>query len=202
MSYLKPSAREQPKESKPAAAQYPMGYAQSETLVSLVPAPKPISTQSFDHNTHVQQKKTCEVLREEDPELFSEKAVIVKSVANERQYKQEQQFKSQSSVESLCDVMEKTNTVMKCQFIRPGFNASNTVLMCTSDMLREAIKTEADDFNLKKVRLNLSSDKGLMTPEHGTMFLSIMQTKSGNHTFYSLDYHVAEHKDDKLFSQY
>ena len=61
MSYLKPSAREQPKESK-SAAQYPMGYAKSETLVSLVPAPMPISTQSFDHNTHVQQKKTCEAL--------------------------------------------------------------------------------------------------------------------------------------------
>lgn len=204
MSYLRQSEA-QPKKiepTKPAAAKYPLGYTESQTMVQLSPAPKPISTQDFDHNQHLEQKQVCEQLKQEDLDLFAEKNVIMKVVGNERQYKQRQQFSSKSSVESLCDVLEKTNTVMKCQFVRPGFNASNTVLMCTPAMLRQAIKEESDEFSLKKLRINLASDSGV-SPENGTMFLSMIQNpKTGNHSFYSLDYHVGEVKDDKLFSIY
>ena len=123
-------------------------------------------------------------------------------VSNERQYKQRQQFSSKSSVESLCEIMDKHNTVLKCNFIRPGFNASNTCLMCTSDMLRKAMKEEADNFNLKKLKIQLSTDDAL-SPANGSMYLSLSQNPtSGKHTFYSLDYHVSEAKDAKLFSQH
>ena len=53
--------------------------------------------------------------------------------------------------------------------------------------------------NLKKVKLTLESDSNL-TPQNGVMFLSIIQNQSGNHMIYSLDYHVAEEHDNKLFA--
>ena len=97
------------------------------------------------------------------------------------QYKQRQQFSSPSSVESLCNLLEKHNLVLKCNFIRPGFSASNSVLMCTPEDLRKALQQEADDFNLKKIKLNLQSDSNL-SPENGTMFLSFIKSqKSGKH---------------------
>ena len=65
----------------------------------------------------------------------------MKMVANERQYKQRQQFDSKVSVESLCDVLEKNGLVLKCTFVRPGFSASNTCL-ASPEHLREAMKSE------------------------------------------------------------
>ena len=203
MSYLRETTTTNNlSKTETSSSAYPLGYTESETMVQLEPAPRPISTQNFDHNAHMEQKQICNQLKQEDPHLFNTKSVIMKGVSNERQYKQRQQYSSQSSVESLCDVMDKNNTVLKCNFIRPGFNASNTCLMCTPEMLRKALKEESDEFNLKKIKLNLSSDNAL-TPENGTMYLSLSQNmKSGKHTFYSLDYHVLESKDDKLFSQH
>ena len=204
MSYLRETPKTNKSTSKTEASDhaYPLGYTESETMVQLEPSPRPISTQLFDHNAHLQQKEICNQLQSEDPELFKSRNVIVKGVSNERQYKQRQQFSSKSSVESLCDIMEQHNTVLKCNFIRPGFNASNTCLMCTPEMLRNAIKEEADAFNLKKLKIQLSTDDAL-SPANGSMYLSLSQNMtSGKHTFYSLDYHVTEAKDAKLFSQY
>jgi hypothetical protein len=203
MSYLRETTTtnnlSKPETSSPA---YPLGYSESETMVQLEPSPRPISTQQFDHNAHLEQKEICNQLKKEDPELFNSRNVIMKGVSNERQYKQRQQFSSKSSVESLCEIMDKHNTVLKCNFIRPGFNASNTCLMCTPDMLRKAMKEEADNFNLKKLKIQLSTDDAL-SPANGSMYLSLSQNPtSGKHTFYSLDYHVSESKDAKLFSQH
>ena len=201
MSYLKQSTSTN-LTKKATASSYPLGYQESNTMVHMEPSPRPIATQHFDHNEHLKQKTICDNLKEEDVELFSSKNVIVKEVGNERQYKQQQQYASRSSVESLCGVMDEHNTVLKCNFIRPGFNASNTCFMCTSDMLRSAMKTEANEFNLKKLKINLSSDSSI-SPANGTMFLSLKQNlKTGKHMFYSLDYHIAESKDKKLFSQH
>ncbi len=202
MSYLKQEKQTKQLNKESTESNFPLGYTTSETMVHLEPSPKPIATQNFDHNVHLQQKDICEKLKGEDPHLFSNKSVIVRVVGNERQYKQQQQYASRSSVESLCNIMEEHNTVLRCNFIRPGFNASNTCLMCTSDMLRKVMKEEANEHNLKKLRINLSSDTSL-NPQNGTMFLSLSQNmQTGNHVFYSLDYHIKEVKDDKLFSQH
>ena len=203
MSYLRETTTTNNlSKTETSSAAYPLGYTESETMVQLEPSPRPISTHMFDHNAHLEQKEICNQLKNEDPELFSSRSVIVKGVSNERQYKQRQQFSSRSSVESLCDIMDKHNTVLKCNFIRPGFNASNTCLMCTSEMLRNAMKEEADNFHLKKLKIQLSTDDAL-SPENGAMYLSLSQNPtSGKHTFYSLDYHVSESKDAKLFSQH
>lgn len=203
MSYLKETTTTNNlSKTETSSPTYPLGYSESETMVQLEPSPRPISTQMFDHNAHLEQKEICNQLKKEDPELFNSRTVIVKGVSNERQYKQRQQFSSKSSVESLCEIMDKHNTVLKCNFIRPGFNASNTCLMCTSDMLRNAMKEEADNFHLKKLKIQLSTDDSL-SPANGSMYLSLSQNPmSGKHTFYSLDYHVSESKDAKLFSQH
>lgn len=203
MSYLKETTTTNNlSKTETSSPTYPLGYSESETMVQLEPSPRPISTQMFDHNAHLEQKEICNQLKKEDPELFNSRTVIVKGVSNERQYKQRQQFSSKSSVESLCEIMDKHNTVLKCNFIRPGFNASNTCLMCTSDMLRNAMKEEADNFHLKKLKIQLNTDDSL-SPANGSMYLSLSQNPmSGKHTFYSLDYHVSESKDAKLFSQH
>jgi len=202
MSYLKQEKTDRNLSTKTKSSNYPLGYNESETMVHMEPAPRPIATQHFDHNNHLKQKAICDQLKNEDAELFSSKTVIMKEVGNERQYKQRQQYSSRSSVESLCSIMDEHNTVLKCSFIRPGFNASNTCLMCTSDMLQKAMKEAPDDYNLKKLSINLSSDSGL-SPSNGTMFLNLSQNlKTGKHMFYSLDYHISEAKDKKLFCQH
>ncbi len=178
----------------------PSGYEAVDTMVHLTPSPRPMSTATYDHNAHTEQKDICTRLQEEEPSLFSQRDTIRKLVANERQYKQRQQFDSKASVESLCDVLEKNNLVIKCNFIRPGFSASNTCLMATPEHFREAMKSEGDDFNLKKVRLSLESDSAL-SPENGAMYVSLIQKANGNHMLYSLDYHVAEQHDKKLFCE-
>lgn len=178
----------------------PSGYEAVDTMVHLTPSPRPMSTSTYDHNSHVEQKDICSRLQEEEPSLFSQRDTIMKMVANERQYKQRQQFDSKVSVESLCDVLEKNGLVLKCTFVRPGFSASNTCLMASPEHLREAMKSEGDDFNLKKVRLALESDSAL-SPENGSMYVSLIQKANGNHMLYSLDYHVAEQHDKKLFCE-
>lgn len=177
---------------------YPTGYSDSETMVQLTAVPKPTSTQKYDHNAHTSQRELCTQLTESEPCLFEEKNTIVKTIAKENQYKQRQQYTSRSSVESLCKVLEDNKLVLKASFIRPGFSASNTCLMCTPAQLREALESEADNYNLKKLRINLESDSNL-NPENGTMYLSLMQQNSGNHVIYSLDYHVADKHDNRLF---
>ena len=205
MSFLKQNINAAPKnlnvvDSKQPAG-LPVGFEAVETMVHLTPAPRPTSTQDYSHNAHTEQKEICQRLSDEDSQLFSPRDTILKVVSNERQYKQRQQFSSKSSVESLCDLLEKNSLVLKCNFVRPGFSASNTCLMCTPEQLREGLKSEGDDFNLKKVRLNLESDSSF-SPENGTMYLSMIQNlKTGNHMLYSLDYHVAERHDKNLFCE-
>lgn len=202
MSFLKHSDNYQPNniQSAPKESNFPVGYESSETMVQLRVAPKPCGTQLYDHDKHSEQKDICAKLEEQENQLFSSQNTIVKKISNELQYKQRQQFSSPSSVESLCNLLEKHNLVLKCNFIRPGFSASNSVLMCTPEDLRKALQQEADDFNLKKIKLNLQSDSNL-SPENGTMFLSFIKSqKSGKHMLYSLDYHISSQHDKKLFS--
>ena len=181
-------------------ANLPQNYEEAETLVHVTPVPLPTTTQTFDHNLHTAQKDICDQLVKEEPALFDAQNTIVRTVSNEKQYKQRQQFSSKASVESLCKVMDENKIVLKCNFIRPGFCASNTCLMCKSDDLKQAMASEADEFSLKKAKLSLSSDSDL-SPENGTMYLSLLQKKNGNHVLYSLDYHIQERHDKKLFSQ-
>lgn len=181
-------------------ANLPQNYEAAETLVHVTPVPLPTTTQTFDHNLHTAQKDICDQLAKEEPALFDAQNTIVRMVSNEKQYKQRQQFSSKASVESLCKVMDENKIVLKCNFIRPGFCASNTCLMCKSDDLKQAMASEADEFSLKKAKLSLSSDSDL-SPENGTMYLSLLQKKNGNHVLYSLDYHIQERHDKKLFSQ-
>lgn len=178
----------------------PQNYEASETMVHVTPVPLPTTTQTFDHNLHTAQKEICEKLSNEEPALFDAQSTIVRLVSNEKQYKQRQQFTSRASVESLCKVMDENKIVLKCNFIRPGFCASNTCLMCKSDDLKQAMTSEADEFSLKKVKLSLSSDSEL-SPQNGTMYLSLLQKKNGNHVVYSLDYHIQDRHDQKLFSK-
>lgn len=182
------------------SANLPQNYEAAETLVHVTPVPLPTTTQTFDHNLHTSQKDICDQLAKEEPALFDAQNTIVRMVSNEKQYKQRQQFSSKASVESLCKVMDENKIVLKCNFIRPGFCASNTCLMCKSDDLKQAMASEADEFSLKKAKLSLSSDSEL-SPENGTMYLSLLQKKNGNHVLYSLDYHIQERHDKKLFSQ-
>ena len=175
------------------------GYKNSESTLCLEPIAKPVDTFSFNHNENLTQKKVCEQLRSKQPTLFTENAVIVKSIGNENQYKQMQRFDSDSTVESLIDVMRKSNLVLRCNFIRPGFNARNSCLMCKAEDLETMLNNPENEFKMKTVKLSLNKDDSF-SPIHGTMFLSAVQdSQSGKHTLYSLDYHIAEDQDKKLY---
>tara|TARA_B100000963_G_scaffold38716_2_gene28823 strand:+ start:9345 stop:9953 length:609 start_codon:yes stop_codon:yes gene_type:complete len=175
------------------------GYENSDSTLSLEPVARPVDTVSFDLNRNLEQKEVCSKLVKEQPQLFQESAVIMKQIGNEKQYKQMQQFSSKATVESLINVMEESNLVLRCNFIRPGFNARNSCLMCTVEDLKQMLKNPENDFKLKTVKLNVSNDDSL-APKHGTMFLSACKDRSGQHLLYSLDYHIHEDKDKVLYS--
>lgn len=175
------------------------GYKNSESTLSLEPIAKPVDTFSFNHNENLQQKQICEKLKNQQPTLFAENAVIVKPVGNENQYKQMQRFNSDSTVESLINVMRESNLVLRCNFIRPGFNARNSCLMCKAEDLEAMLSNPENEFKMKTVKLSLNNDDSF-SPVHGTMFLSAVQDpQSGKHTLYSLDYHISEEQDKKLY---
>ncbi|MAD25919.1 MAG: hypothetical protein CMO44_17290 [Verrucomicrobiales bacterium] len=175
------------------------GYENSDSTVRLEPVAKPCDTLSFNHNQNLEQKDVCRKLRDEQPLLFQDSSVIMKKVANENQYKQMKQFSSKATVESLIDVMEKNNLVLRCNFIRPGFNARNSCQMCTVGDLKSMLQNPENEFKIKSVKLNLN--KGEMSPKHGTMFLSaVLDRGTGKHLLYSLDYHIHEDHDQKLYS--
>ena len=175
------------------------GYDNSESTICLQPVARPVDTVSFNLNKNLEQKEVCEKLKAEQPQLFQESSVIVKQIGNEKQYKQMQQFSSKATVESLIKVMEESNLVLRCNFIRPGFNARNSCLMCTVDDLKSMLKNPENNFNLKTVKLNVSNDDSF-SPKHGSMFLSAIKDKSGQHLLYSLDYHINEDRDNVLYS--
>ncbi|MAD26150.1 MAG: hypothetical protein CMO44_18490 [Verrucomicrobiales bacterium] len=175
------------------------GYENSDSTISLEPVARPVDTVSFDLNKNLDQKEVCSKLKKEQPQLFQESSVIVKQIGNEKQYKQMQQFSSKATVESLIKVMEESNLVLRCNFIRPGFNARNSCLMCTVEDLKQMLKNPENDFNLKSVKLNVSNDDSF-SPKHGTMFLSASKDRSGQHLLYSLDYHINEDRDKVLYS--
>ncbi len=175
------------------------GYENSDSTISLEPVARPVDTVSFDLNKNLDQKEVCSKLKKEQPQLFQESAVIVKQIGNEKQYKQMQQFSSKATVESLIKVMEESNLVLRCNFIRPGFNARNSCLMCTVEDLKQMLKNPENEFNLKSVKLNVSNDDSF-SPKHGTMFLSASKDRSGQHLLYSLDYHINEDRDKVLYS--
>lgn len=175
------------------------GYENSESTIALEPVARPVNTVSFDLNKNLEQKEVCIKLKTEQPQLFQESAVIVKQIGNEKQYKQMQQFSSKATVESLIKVMEESNLVLRCNFVRPGFNARNSCLMCTVDDLKSMLKNPENNFNLKTVKLNVSNDDSF-SPKHGSMFLSAVKDRSGQHLLYSLDYHIHEDRDKVLYS--
>lgn len=184
-------------ETKPAAKV--SGYDSSDSTLRLEPVSKPVDTLSFDHNANLAQKEVCQKLKAEQPDLFSENVVIVKKLGNENQYKQMKQFSSGATVESLIDVMKQNNLVLRCNFIRPGFNARNSCLMCTTDDLKAMLDSPQNEFKIKSVKLNLVNDDEL-SPKHGSMFLSAVQDRaSGLHKLYSLDYHIHDDKDKVLY---
>lgn len=175
------------------------GYENSDSTLSLEPVARPVDTVSFDLNRNLEQKEVCSKLMNEQPQLFQESTVIMKQIGNEKQYKQMKQFTSKATVESLIKVMEESNLVLRCNFIRPGFNARNSCLMCTVEDLKQMLKNPENDFKLKTVKLNVANDDSL-APKHGTMFLSAIKDRSGQHLLYSLDYHIHEDKDKVLYS--
>ena len=160
------------------------GYENSDSTISLEPVARPVDTVSFDLNKNLDQKEICSKLKKEQPQLFQECSVIVKQIGNEKQYKQMQQFSSKATVESLIKVMEESNLVLRCNFIRPGFNARNSCLMCTVEDLKQMLKNPENDFNLKSVKLNVSNDDSF-SPKHGTMFLSASKDRSGQPVSYT-----------------
>ena len=175
------------------------GYENSDSTICLEPVARPVDTVSFNLNKNLEQKEVCTKLKNEQPQLFQESPVIVKQIGNEKQYKQMQQFSSKATVESLIKVMEESNLVLRCNFIRPGFNARNSCLMCTVEDLKQMLKNPENNFNLKSVKLNVANDDSF-SPKHGTMFLSASKDRSGQHLLYSLDYHIHEDKDKVLYS--
>tara|TARA_B110000008_G_scaffold279089_1_gene324856 strand:+ start:5117 stop:5728 length:612 start_codon:yes stop_codon:yes gene_type:complete len=176
------------------------GFNSTESMLMIEPVSKPVDTLSFDHSKNMEQKEICSKLKQEQPSLFTQNAVIVKEIANEKQYKQMSQFKSNATVESLIDIMKESNLVLRCNFIRPGFNARNSCVQCTVENLQTMLKAPENDFKIKTVKLNVSNDNQF-SPKHGTMFLSSVQDRnSGHHKLYSLDYHINIESDKKLYS--
>ena len=176
------------------------GFENTESMLLLEPMARPVDTLSFDHGKNMEQKELCSKLKSEQPALFGENSVIVKEIANEKQYKQMSQFNSDATVESLMDIMKESSLVLRCNFIRPGFNARNSCVQCTVDDLETLLKSPENDFKIKTVKLNVSNDNQF-SPKHGTMFLSAVQDKrSGNRRLYSLDYHINIESDKKLYS--
>ena len=111
----------------------PLGYENTNCYVHIRPVVKPVATSEYIHEEHQAQKNIISALTEEGADLFEQKQVIKKQFGEERQYKQREQFQSNVSVESLIDALENNNLVLRCTFVREGFNSHNTCMMCTAD---------------------------------------------------------------------
>lgn len=181
----------------------PTGYDHTKCYVHIRPVVKPIPTSDYIHNEYVDQKDVIKGLTEEGQDLFQQKQVIKKQFGQERQYKQREQFQSNVSVESLIEALEKHNLVLRCTFVREGFNSHNTCMMYTADDLKKALQKEATEHSLKTVQMTLQNDENLLCPKTGTMLLTVKaDQRTGQHTMYSLDYSIINQHDDKLFSEY
>ncbi|MAU14026.1 MAG: hypothetical protein CMH46_00615 [Muricauda sp.] len=199
MSFLKLEEKSINKISTKNTAK-PAEYENTESTLCLEPIARPVDTFSFNHNDNIKQKGICQQLKSEQPNLFQENVVIRKQVGNENQYKQMKQFGSDATVESLIDLMRSSNLVLRCNFIRPGFNARNSCMMCRPQDLEQMLKNPENEFKIKTVKLNLNNDDEF-SPKHGTMFLSAVEDpQSGKHKLYSLDYHISEERDKTLYS--
>ena len=186
-----------------SSSSIPHGYESTACYVHLRPVVKPVSTREYIHEEHQSQKNIIEALTKEGMDLFEQKPVIKKQFGQERQYKQREQFQSNVSVESLIDALEDNNLVLRCTFIREGFNSHNTCMMCTADDLKDALNKEPSDHALKTIKMELSSDDTELCPRTGTMLMTIQADQTtGQHTMYSLDYSIINQHDDKLFSEY
>tara|TARA_A100001015_G_scaffold22100_1_gene25074 strand:- start:545 stop:1174 length:630 start_codon:yes stop_codon:yes gene_type:complete len=186
-----------------SSANMPHGYDTTNCFVHIRPVVKPIATSEYIHEEHQNQKNIIASLVNEGTDIFQQKQVIKKQFGQERQYKQREQFKSNVSVESLIDALENNNLVLRCTFIREGFNSHNTCMMCTTDDLKEALNKEPTEHALKTIKIELNHDDNELCSKTGTMLMTVQaDQKTGQHTLYSLDYSIINQHDDKLFSEY
>ena len=181
----------------------PLGYEDTNCYVHIRPVVKPVATSEYIHEEHQAQKGIISALTEEGADLFQQKQVIKKQFGQERQYKQREQFQSNVSVESLIDALENNNLVLRCTFVREGFNSHNTCMMCTADDLKNALNKEPSEHALKTIRIQLNNEDDELSPRTGNMLMTVQaDSRSGQHTMYSLDYSILNKHDDKLFSEY
>ena len=150
MSFLKSNYGNEPNNltqttNTRSASGIPNGYETTNCYVNLRPVVKPISTAEYIHNEHCEQKNVIKALVDEGADIFAQKSVIKKQFGQERQYKQRDQFQSKVSVESLIDALENNNLVLRCTFVREGFNSHNTCMMCTADDLKLALTKDATE---------------------------------------------------------
>lgn len=186
-----------------SASTAPLGYEDTKCYVHIRPVVKPVATSEYSHEEHQGQKNIITALTEEGADLFQQKQVIKKQFGQERQYKQREQFQSNVSVESIIDALENNNLVLRCTFVREGFNSHNTCMMCTPDDLKSALNKEPSEHALKTISIQLNNDDNELMPKTGNMLMTVQaDQRSGQHTMYSLDYSILNKHDDKLFSEY
>ena len=186
-----------------ASASVPLGYENTNCYVHIRPVVRPVPTSEYIHEEHQTQKNIISALTKEGTDVFEQKQVIKKHFGQERQYKQREQFQSNVSVESLIDALENNDLVLRCTFVREGFNSHNTCMMCTADDLKNALEKEPSEHALKTIKIELNNDDNELCPKTGTMLMTVQaDQKSGQHTMYSLDYSIISRHDDKLFSEY
>ena len=185
------------------SSEVPLGYEETKCYVHIRPVVKPVATSEYIHEEHQAQKNIISALTKEGADLFEQKQVIKKQFGEERQYKQKEQFQSNVSVESLIDALENNDLVLRCTFVREGFNSHNTCMMCTADDLRKAMNKEPSEHALKTINIQLNNDENELCPKTGMMLMTVQaDQRSGQHTMYSLDYHIINKHDNKLFSEY
>ena len=177
-------------------------YKDSDCQVLLEAVATPIGTNKYERDGHKRQLNTITALKEEAPTLLSSSnAVIVKEEQGTRMYKQKTQFQSKVSIESLMEVLEKENLVLRASFSRPGFNSQNTSFMISHTNLKNSLTAESNEHGLKTVKLHVAGEED-NSKQFGYMNFIVQPDKSGEHVAYSLDYHLPAAADDKLFSEH
>jgi len=180
----------------------PNGYKDSECQVVLEPVAKPVASHTYQHETHTNQKAIASKLKAEAPNLFSRQPTIMKLDRDERQFKQRQQFQSHVTLESLINVLENEDLVLRASFVRPGFNSRNTCMMCSADKLRKVLDVEANEHGLKRMNLHVAGDESTANEQGYMIFTARADENSGEHVIYSVDYHIHEKSDKKLISEH
>lgn len=107
-------------------------------------------------------------------------------------------FKALARGEDMLALMNAHDLSLRLNVKRPDAHAANhTCMQLSSNALEGLLAQSADEGGLKTIQLRAKADSQAEQPEHGDMFLTMLETNKG-HLFSHVDYEITETKDRRL----